>query len=201
MTDTGPIGAATDTAAFVRAQIANGVSVETLRKALRIRPEHMLDLLQGPPPEFVAKVDASPVWQGSTLPPVPKPEPKARIAKPPSSAGLSRAEVVRRAQENRAIAWRLMQRALPIVAEITGVDTARISGRDKSDLPVAVRGMIFSLMHVAASALPFSSLGWTLDKRSSSAVEGSMARCLRMRLVNKEFNGWYLSALSRLARP
>lgn len=44
--DTGrTIGAAPSTAAFVRDQLARGVSAETLRRRLKIRPEHMLGLV------------------------------------------------------------------------------------------------------------------------------------------------------------
>jgi hypothetical protein len=51
MTDTGhTIGAATDTAAFVREQMARGVSSETLRRRLGIRAEHMLGIVDGPAP-------------------------------------------------------------------------------------------------------------------------------------------------------
>ena len=70
MNDTGrTIGAAPSTAAFVRAQIANGVSVETLRRKLGIRPEHMIQIVPVAPSPPVVR--APPV----TPPPAPVPMP------------------------------------------------------------------------------------------------------------------------------
>lgn len=202
--DTGHrIGAATDTAAFVRAQMAKGVSVETLRRRLGIRPEHMLELLAWAPEPALPKVELAQKpkpaptggW-GAVRTAVPK---KARIDKPPTIAGLSKVEVIRRAQENRAQAYRMIQMIVPAVAESTGFDRKRIEGRDKTEPALQVRGMVFSLLHEMAPTMPFNAMGWAFDQRSAGAVERAIERCHRTRQASVEFNAWYLRALSRLA--
>ena len=185
--------AATDTAAFVRAQLQRGVSIETLQRQLKIRPEHMLDLLSRAPEPPLPKVELA--HKPHHLPT--SGWGAVRIAMPPSALGISKAEMLRRSMENRALAYRLAEMVLPTVASITRVDRGRIAGADKSSSATNIRAMVFALMHEMAPTCPLVAIGHALN-RQSAAVDSALLRCQRLREISADYNGQYLRALVRL---
>lgn len=193
--DTGHrIHAAPSTAAFVRAQVANGVSVETLRRRLGIRPEHMLDMLTAEP-------IAAPLPR-----PSPRPEPERRpwsierreACKAAGNNGGSLDTIVERSLRQRAEGADLVARIVPVVASLTGISVEVIHSRVSNKNASGARAMVFALAHELAPRLAKRAIGDALD-RDHSSVEADIAKCDVLRKESKGYAAWYLRALSRLA--
>ena len=192
--DTGyRINAAPSTAAFVRDQLARGVSAETLRRRLGIRPQHMFDLLAGgdptpplPRPVLATRRDVAPV-------PV---KPTAPVRKPVDRAGYALLQRAR-AKEHQAEAEALAARILPVVGSLFSIPWTWLiqpGGGKGASVP---RAMVYGLMAEMRPNLQQTAMGKAMSRKPTSAHEG-LLQCTTLRKLDREFADKFRRALDQL---
>lgn len=171
-----PIGAAPSTAAFVRAQMAKGVSAETLRRRLGIRPEFMIRLV----PEAGAERPQA----------TPRPEPRAPTPEPEAAVESSDPQP-----------WTQMNAILKAVGEVWDISPDLLRGRDLSARCKRPRGAACLLARRLDPPLSYPIIAAAMDRRDHATVMSVARVAQRFYERDADWRRRFDLAAGRLARP